>query len=70
MTRMENCAKVRISGKPVPCTVQIPIVRKSDPRRNAMKRLLLLEDDLALSQGIGFALKDIQLTRCATLAQA
>lgn len=35
-----------------------------------MKRLLLLEDDLALSQGIGFALKDIQLTRCATLAQA
>lgn len=37
-----------------------------------MKHLLLLEDDQSLSQGIGFALKDsdIQLTRCATLAQA
>lgn len=35
-----------------------------------MKQLLLLEDDLSLSQGIGFALKEVQLTRCATLAQA
>lgn len=35
-----------------------------------MKHLLLLEDDLSLSQGIGFALKEVQLTRCATLAQA
>lgn len=35
-----------------------------------MKQLLLLEDDLSLSQGIGFALKEVRLTRCATLAQA